>query len=195
MTRRYVAHEEAGPLKVAGQPEVSSANWSALPYNGARPISFQSDMDFRRAIDLTIDSPSRAGSCVDPREIRPDSPPVSCTRTSWSKSYGSSSEPLSPATPRSPLAVPVTPTADAFAWPERRKSDSEDNGGGLGLKTNGLKTNLEVWLDQRGLGKYSQAIVSLGARRVSDLSYLDHDDLVEIGMDDDERADIRVVVG
>ena len=190
MTRRYVAHEEAGPQKVAGQPKVSSANWSALPYNGARPISFQSDMDFRRAIDLTIDSPSHAGSCADPREIRPDSPPVSCTRTSWSKSYGSSSEPLSPATPRSPRVVPVTPTADAFAWPERRDSDSEDIGGGLVLKT-----NLEVWLDQRGLGKYSQAIASLGARRVSDLSYLDHDDLVEIGMDDDERADIRVVVG
>ncbi|KAH8062531.1 cAMP-dependent protein kinase regulator [Aureococcus anophagefferens] len=39
------------------------------------------------------------------------------------------------------------------------------------------------------------AIADLGARKVSDLSYLEQDDLIKIGMEDYERADVQVVVG
>ena len=58
-----------------------------------------------------------------------------------------------------------------------------------------LKSNLVVWLEARGLGEYSDAIVELGARKISDLSLLGNDDLDDMGMKIEDRANIRIHVG
>lgn len=162
---------------------------------GFRPVSFQNDSDFGRTIDLSIDRPAGVGGCVDPREIRPETPTdlLCASRTSWSQQWSPASwspvPPGSPTTPRSPLSgfapsfAPVTPDPG----PKRLERGVDGRPG--------ARSNLDLWLERRGLGKYSAAIADLGARKVSDLSYLEQDDLIKIGMEDYERADVQVVVG
>ena len=41
---------------------------------------------------------------------------------------------------------------------------------------------------RRGLGKYLDAVAALGARRVSDLFFIDNDDLDKLGMTPEERT-------
>ena len=55
-------------------------------------------------------------------------------------------------------------------------------------------SNLDLWLVRRGLGKYLDAVAALGARRVSDLVFIDDDDLDALGMTPEERAAIRIHV-
>lgn len=55
-------------------------------------------------------------------------------------------------------------------------------------------SNLDLWLIRRGLGKYLDAIAALGARRVSDLVFVQSEDLDALGMTPDERAAIRIHV-
>ena len=55
-------------------------------------------------------------------------------------------------------------------------------------------SNLDLWLVRRGLGKYLDAVAALGARRVSDLVFIDDDDLDSLGMTPEERAAIRIHV-
>ena len=55
-------------------------------------------------------------------------------------------------------------------------------------------SNLDLWLVRRGLGKYLDAVAALGARRVSDLVFIDDDDLDLLGMTPEERAAIRIHV-
>ncbi len=55
-------------------------------------------------------------------------------------------------------------------------------------------SNLDLWLVRRGLGKYLDAVAALGARRVSDLVFIDDDDLDALGMTPKERAAIRIHV-
>ena len=55
-------------------------------------------------------------------------------------------------------------------------------------------SNLDLWLVRRGLGKYLDAVAALGARRVSDLVFIDDDDLDAQGMTPEERAAIRIHV-
>ena len=55
-------------------------------------------------------------------------------------------------------------------------------------------SNLDLWLVRRGLGKYLDAVAALGARRVSDLVFIDDDDLDRLGMTPEERAAIRIHV-
>ena len=55
-------------------------------------------------------------------------------------------------------------------------------------------SNLDLWLVRRGLGKYLDAVAALGARRVSDLVFIDDDDLDALGMTPGERAAIRIHV-
>ena len=55
-------------------------------------------------------------------------------------------------------------------------------------------SNLDLWLVRRGLGKYLDAVAALGARRVSDLFFIDNDDLDKLGMTPEERAAIRIHV-
>ena len=55
-------------------------------------------------------------------------------------------------------------------------------------------SNLDLWLVRRGLGKYLDAVAALGARRVSDLAFIDDDDLDALGMTPEERAAIRIHV-
>lgn len=54
---------------------------------------------------------------------------------------------------------------------------------------------LDIWLETRGLGAWAGPIRSLGARKVTDLLLLADDDLDEVGMPLDLRANIRVVQG
>ena len=55
-------------------------------------------------------------------------------------------------------------------------------------------SNLDLWLVRRGLGKYLDAVAALGARRVSDLVFINDDDLDALGMTPEERAAIRIHV-
>ena len=55
-------------------------------------------------------------------------------------------------------------------------------------------SNLDLWLVRRGLGKYLDAVAALGARRVSDLVFINDDDLDLLGMTPEERAAIRIHV-
>jgi len=55
-------------------------------------------------------------------------------------------------------------------------------------------SNLDLWLVRRGLGKYLDAIAALGARRVSDLVFVQGEDLDALGMTPDERAAVRIHV-
>ena len=55
-------------------------------------------------------------------------------------------------------------------------------------------SNLDLWLVRRGLGKYLDAVAALGARRVSDLVFIDDDDLDLLGMTPEERAAIWIHV-
>ena len=56
-------------------------------------------------------------------------------------------------------------------------------------------SQLDAWLERRGLGKYRAAIAELGARKVSDLAHLEQGDLDDMGMTPYERADVRISVG
>lgn len=230
-----------------------------------RPVSFQTDRQFRKSIHLSIETPSDVNTCASPHDLggshspqdlgtplSPLSPSalspsdrfLSCGRGSWTQ-YGdrSSHDVLRPligcaapveAPPRSEQDTEADVSrshvealrrttvalervvATAAEGPEDAALTSSSQAAQVDHSTDASspkrdlvdgvsvpnspspttsRTNLEVWLEQRGLGKFTEKITSLGARRISDLAHLDQDDFDQMGMSYDEQADVRVVIG
>jgi hypothetical protein len=51
---------------------------------------------------------------------------------------------------------------------------------------------LHIWLYNRGLGKHYKAISRIGARRISDLAYITHKEMDDLGLSKVERANLVV---
>ena len=88
------------------------------------------------------------------------------------------------------MSVPMSPQR-----PDSPSSPQFLVGGRDAAASPTARSNLALWLEARGLGKYAAAIQDLGARKVSDLCHLGDDDLDDMGMSREERVNVRVTVG
>jgi hypothetical protein len=160
---------------VAGSPARSVASsGAATPTRAVTPGTPESPVDedprgFRRHRPSPIDASSSEESLVKfEEEASLVGRYLGCSVAARFDAAASDSDAEPPPLPPAPPAPPELPRSPA--------------------------SNLDLWLVRRGLGKYLDAVAALGARRVSDLVFIDDDDLDRLGMTPEERAAIRIHV-
>ena len=155
---------------VAGSPARSVASsGAATPTRAVTPGTPESPVDedprgFRRHRPSPIDASSSEESLVKFEEASLVGRYLGCSVAARFDAAASDSD-AEPPLPPAPPELPRSPSS-----------------------------NLDLWLVRRGLGKYLDAVAALGARRVSDLVFIDDDDLDALGMTPEERAAIRIHV-